>query len=278
MHNPMHEAPLLSLPLPRFDLVGRAEKLHTLVLDFMVDDLVDSIGIVSPPVGDFDTPVLETLSMGGVHFREAYVDHFLQPTMLSKLMTLEITDCDSHNAIFPLVDLLKCLVRCPELCNLKFDNLHLDCSYAGPAIPPPNGMMILTWQAEVDFIDMGGDAIAEYGRLLYYPLVDAMSYTRCSTPTPPGAALPEACYITLKEINTATALFSLFASVPGDFRYDEATFIDCVGLTTDVLRRLAQTVPDPEADAEGDDDHIWLSPGARRVGRGADMLRTCYGL
>ncbi|KAH9916049.1 uncharacterized protein B0H18DRAFT_914471, partial [Fomitopsis serialis] len=194
-----------SLPIPRFDLVGRAEQLQTLVLDFMIDDLVDSVGIVSPRVGDFDTPVLENLSMGEVHFRESYVNHFPQSTMPSKLVTLAITDYDARNAIFPLVDLLKCVVHCPGLCNLKLDNLHLDCSYAGPAIPPPNGR-VLIWQPDVDFIDMGDDVIAEYGRLLYYPLVDAMSYTRCSTP-PPGAALSEASYITLKEINTATALF-----------------------------------------------------------------------
>ncbi|KAH9924077.1 uncharacterized protein B0H18DRAFT_955652 [Fomitopsis serialis] len=253
-----------SLPVPRIDLVGRAEKLNALVLDFMVDDLAGSTGIVSPPVGDFDTLMLKTLSMGGVHFREAYVNHFPQATMPPKLETLAITDYDARNAIFPLVDLLQCLVHCPDLCNLELDNLHLDCSYAGPAIPPPNGVM-LTWQANVDFVDMDGDVIAEYGRLLRYPLVDAISYTRCSTPTPPNTAFSEACYITLQEINTATALFSLFAPFPGGFRYDEATFTDCAGLTTDVLRRLAETVPDPEAVAVGEDDYIWLCPRLRTL-------------
>ncbi|KAH9922593.1 uncharacterized protein B0H18DRAFT_505662 [Fomitopsis serialis] len=70
-----------SLPLPRIDLVGRANRLVKLQMHFDIDDCVASPEAAPPVIGEFHTPVLEKLHMGGFHFREAYSKPFPQTPM-----------------------------------------------------------------------------------------------------------------------------------------------------------------------------------------------------
>ncbi|TFY60197.1 hypothetical protein EVJ58_g5305 [Rhodofomes roseus] len=244
-----------SLPLPHIDLVGCAEQLKTLILDFVVDDSINSTEGTGPLTGEFYTPVMEQLSIGGVAFNNSYKRFLPLFAMPPKIIILSITDYDSRNAVFSLADLLTCFRSCPDLSRLQLNNLHLDCSYGGPPIytsKPP------FWQGNINFIDMDGAVIAEYGRLLGYPVVDYTSYTRCTAPSPAGAALVEAHHITMVEIDTPAALIHFFAADPQDLHCGDAWFTNCDGLTADVLRKLAQPIP-AQSEVEVDDDD-WLCP------------------
>ncbi|KAH9937334.1 uncharacterized protein B0H18DRAFT_970110 [Fomitopsis serialis] len=218
-----------SLPRPRVDLVGRAKRLETLCLDSVVDDLVGSTETAPSLAGRFDTPALKNLSMCGVHFHESYVKLYPALAMPPQLAFLTITNYNSHNTAFPLIDLLACLLTCRSLCGLELNNLHLDCSYTGPSIRP---MHPPYWHVNVDFVDIGGDVVAEYRRLLRHPFPEFTSYTRCLTPTPPGTAHPPTYRTKLEDIKTAT---------------------------------LAETTPDPMAGPQDEAAPIWLCPNLQTL-------------
>ncbi|KAH9916032.1 uncharacterized protein B0H18DRAFT_1039357 [Fomitopsis serialis] len=260
----MHLLCSSSLPLPRVDLVGRADRLVTLVLRFIFDDLIDSTGSTSHLEDEFETPVLRNLFMGGVHFRESYVRPFPRLAMPPKLSSVAITDYNSHNVAFPLVDLLACLVGCTHLSSLELDSVCLDCSYTGPHIITAE-MRLPRWSANVKFIDISGDVITEYSRLLDYPVVDSVSYRRCTTAVPLGATLTDGYNVGMFEIHSPTVLFSLLAAAPEDFSFCETQFEDCDGLTTDVLRKLAEPMHDPDAEAEWVLQGTWLCPNMKSI-------------
>ncbi|KAH9924076.1 uncharacterized protein B0H18DRAFT_1013376, partial [Fomitopsis serialis] len=238
-------------------LLHHAKQLKSLSLEAMIDDLpvVDGTEVPLRLAAELDAPKLAWLSMCGP------LHHRLQ----------------SHNAAFPLIYLLRCLDRCASVCNLELNNLHLDCSNTRSPIyhfDPP-----YYWkEVNINFINVGGDMVAEYGRLLGYPPVEFAMYTRCSTPTPPGAALTGAEDITLTEINSPAAFVGLLAADPGDIRLRHAKFYDCDGLTPGVLRKLVGTPPDPEADPPPEDDgnaDLWLCPNLQSLGiRGCTRFKS----
>ena len=109
-----------SSPLPRprilVELIGRAEKLETLRLTFVTDDSTDDF---PPTNGEFDIPVLSALEMGGMHFRQSYVEpspHVVSPASLRDIC---LSDYGAHHPPFPLVDLFKRLVIGNRLCGVK---------------------------------------------------------------------------------------------------------------------------------------------------------------
>ncbi|TFY51602.1 hypothetical protein EVJ58_g10481 [Rhodofomes roseus] len=163
------------------------------------------------------------------------------PPILSYVI---VSDYGSQYTPFPLVDLLRCLVSCKGLQHVEFANLHLDCSYNGPPLVQHG----ITWDAEVvDFLGMRGDVIAHYNRLLGYPYVEAVSYTRCSMEVP--CMLGNSYYTRLTEIATSRALFSFLAAGRGPFSCRDVTLTNCDGLRPEVLHMLGLTT-----------DGVWLCP------------------
>ncbi|KAH9922914.1 uncharacterized protein B0H18DRAFT_497192 [Fomitopsis serialis] len=240
-----------SLPLPRIDIVGSAIKLVKLELHYAIDDSVASTEAASPVIGEFHTPVLDELSMGGLQFRESYVKPFPQYEMPPELCYASIVGYDdSHHPPFPMIDLLACLTSCKKLHRVELANLRLDCSYTGPPIVPT----VNDWDADVDFVDMPGDIIAEYNRLLDYPYVDSVSYTRCTMETP--APLGESYNLTMDGIASPTALLSFLVAVRGHYSCSVASFTNCDGLRSDILLMLA--MPPPHA-------NVWLCPHLRSL-------------
>lgn len=234
-----------SLPLPRIDIVGRANRLVKLKLHFVIDDCVASPEAAPPVIGEFHTPVLEKLHIGGFHFREAYSKPFPQIPMPPRLSYVSISDYDSHLPQFPLMDLLTCLVSCKKMSQVRLANLKLDCSYTGPPIMEHG----IDWYADADFVEMGGAVITEYNRLLGYPYVETVSYTRCSLERP--AALGESYYINMDEIASPTSLLGFLAAPRSRFSCREVSFTDCDGLSPEVLHMLAMPLTDMD---------IWLCP------------------
>ncbi|KAH9924548.1 uncharacterized protein B0H18DRAFT_1011670 [Fomitopsis serialis] len=200
-----------SLPIPRIDLVGHAGNLVKLHLDFLVDDAVANTTAASLIAYHFDTPVLESLAMGGSP---------MPPTL--------------------------------QAARTDFDNLQLHSSgYAGPAFLPRG------WDVEISFIDMCGDVIEAYTRLLDYPYVESVAYSRCTFPPrniselgPVGASY----IVSLDEIADPTALFYFLTTVAGSVSCTQAYIDDCDGLQANVLRQLGAPVPTEHED-EG-----WLCP------------------
>ncbi|TFY59220.1 hypothetical protein EVJ58_g5911 [Rhodofomes roseus] len=241
-----------SLPCPRFDLVGLAENLIQLNLDFIVDDVVSRSAETPSPVGEFETPLLEELSIGGVHFREAYMEAFPRSSIPLQLRRLALTGYMSPQVPFPLVDLLKALLTCKDLCALYLENIQLDVSVANTPFPHSSAWK---WHVEIiDFIDISGDVIEEFHRLLRYPMSQLASYTRCSMPTrEPSEPTDRGSFAAgLAEIASPGALLYYVTLVGHDVL--EMTIKDSAGLQPEVLRALAKpTSP------EGDDPY-WLCP------------------
>ncbi|TFY60196.1 hypothetical protein EVJ58_g5304 [Rhodofomes roseus] len=235
-----------SIPLPCLDLVGRADMLETLVLDFLIDDLVYREEMDSHLAGALHTPALKKLSMGGVHFRWLFVGPFPLLAMPPNLTFLSIAGYSRHDAPFLVFDLLTCLRSCWSLRGLTLDNLHLLCWESHGEI-----FDMQHWQADVHFIDMDASVIAEYSRLLGHPCVERMSYTRCWAPAGfHELRLPESDCVKLEEIHDATTLLTLFTTVPYDSQFRDAWFKNCDGLTTDIMNKLAGRVriAGPEAE------------------------------
>ncbi|KAH9924536.1 uncharacterized protein B0H18DRAFT_1211793 [Fomitopsis serialis] len=230
-----------SLPLPCADLVGYAEELVQLNLDFIIGDAVVRATPDPLSTGTFDTPALEELSMGGVHFHEAYVEPLRRSLIPPKLRFLTLTD--SHHA----------LVACPSVGLVHFMDLQLDVSYTGPPLP-----RAYYWGADVSFTGMSGDAVAEFNRLLDYPYLESLSYTRCSMPirgasssSPSLGTVSESYYLTITGIaDPATMLYFLTPC-------SEVWIHDSDGLQPAVLQALAQ----PTTTEHGED--VWVCPDLR---------------
>ncbi|TFY58953.1 hypothetical protein EVJ58_g6094 [Rhodofomes roseus] len=245
----MHLLHSSSLPLPHTDLVGRAENLVQLKLEFIFDDAVARPAPLPPSERTFDTPALLQLSIGGVHFREAYVAPVPRPLFPPKLRWITITDYTSDQVPFPAVALLETLTvpdGCPRRCtgNLRANltNLQLD-SYSDADPPRLNGQNI-DWY----FTDMSGDVIAHLSSHLDYPSVETLSYTRCTTSTYNHPTLCNSYYLTLEGIpDSATLRYYMF----GNF----ISIRDCDGFNSEVLRALARPVSGPYSNAES-----WVCP------------------
>ncbi|KAH9833388.1 uncharacterized protein C8Q71DRAFT_180763 [Rhodofomes roseus] len=231
-----------SLPCPGLDLVGRADNLIELILHFVNDDLVTSSNVSSPPANLFDAPKLEQLSMGGVHFREAYVKRATHMPLPPKLTWLGVTGYNSCNAPFPVHELLACITtRMDRLWRVHLDGLQLDCS-----THPPAPFDSRRWEANTRFIDIPGDVIAEYHRLLQYTLTDVAHYTRCSLPDSPfvvSTPLADACQTYVYGIADPDALmYYLSAGMKLDNACYSLAIVNCDGLCADVLHKLAKPV------------------------------------
>lgn len=247
-----------SLPIPCVDLVGQATQLSRLNLDFMIDDLLSGFDAALSLGGEFDTPVLETLSVGGAHFCEAYIKR-TKSSLSPRLLYLAVTDYDSRLGPFQLCDLLTCLTWCEELSSIKLDNLHLEHL---DTVPPLPYEVVVDWEVSVDFIAMSGDVIAEYCRLLSHPYVEFMSYIRCQTPVPPGALLAASYHVVMNEVHNPEALCTLLTATRTFLACFNATFTDCDGLTTDVLRRLTKPTI-VQGGEDTDATETWLAPNVQ---------------
>ncbi|KZT69152.1 hypothetical protein DAEQUDRAFT_757148 [Daedalea quercina L-15889] len=247
---------VMDMLLPHMSVGGHAGQLETLKLNFLVDDLISATEIAMPPVGTFGTPVLHSLFMGDVHFREAYVKPFPVLTIPHKLRYLSITDYNARNPRFSLFNLLACITSRGSMGSLQLAHLHLDCSYTG--WPLPALMHNPIWDdTSVDFVGMSGAAIAEYGRLILRPFVGFLTYARCPTAAPLaiGASLVRANHLRLDEIDDPAALTSFLTSVPGGAWFGGVTISYCDGLRTELLHALAEPTPDEFAVAG-----VWLCP------------------
>ncbi|KAH9922594.1 uncharacterized protein B0H18DRAFT_1105518 [Fomitopsis serialis] len=227
-----------SLPLPRVDLVGHADKLSQLTLDFVVDDSVASDGTASPLVGELHAPNLSTLFMSGIHFRELFVKPFPQSLLPPALQYLIISEYDSmRHPPFLLSDLLTCLMSHTWFGSVVLANLDLDLSYDGPPILPP----FSDWCANrVGFVDMSGDVIAQYYQLLRFPWAETVHYVRCSMDT--VEMLGKSYYLKLEEIANLAALVNFLINEQGQNPSYRAWFRDCDALCQPVLSALTQPV------------------------------------
>ncbi|KZT67122.1 hypothetical protein DAEQUDRAFT_412644 [Daedalea quercina L-15889] len=230
-----------SLPRIRADLVGHADMLSTLDFEFTTDDCVASTGADSQVAGEFHTPLLENLSIGGLQFRESYVDPPASTSMLPRLRHLKVTNYDdSEHPPFPLVDLLRFLVNCDfdDLHSLDLANLHLACSYKGPPIREGRDI----WCHEVSFTDMGGDVIVEYNRLLGYPFAEVVKYSRCSLKD--LSELGESDIIRMEDIDEPQSVMCFLSDSRWESPCTTLAFTACCGLTPEVLSMLGQPMPD----------------------------------
>lgn len=223
-----------SLPRPRFDFGGYADMLEKFTLEFSVDD---STLRQAPPTSlrEFRTPKLRELAISGLHFRESYVQPLPYLPLPPAVRDLSISKYDARLPPFPMFDLLTCLAKFPSLRRLDLTDLHLDCAYAGPSVydlDPARSR--LDWYADVHFTDMHGDAIREFQRLLNYPYVERVSYTRCSLPEP--CRVGRSYYLEMDDIADPTSVLIMLAGNP-DVR--TATLRNCDGLRPDVLRMLS---------------------------------------
>ncbi|EPS99284.1 hypothetical protein FOMPIDRAFT_1017189 [Fomitopsis schrenkii] len=257
-----------SLPIPNIDLVGPAEKLTRLYLDFLVDDLTTWQSSV-PPTGRLEAPLLTVLSMGGVHFRDAYVMPRWEPLFLSSLTELTVADYQSCNGPFPFIDLLTCLTGIAKGgLVLKLENLQLDCSYTGPQLPYRHPVTRTTWESWVHFIGMDVEALVHYPRLLDWVYSD-ITYVRCATPLSPGARLATAAGVHFSDIHDPAVLLSLLKAVsdPDSDSYS-LSFTRCSCLR-EIFRELGKP---PAVTPDTTDVHArsWMFSGL-----GALMVEDC---
>ena len=220
-----------TLPRPRFDLVGRAENLETLRLEFAVDDVTESYTTTS----EFYTPELTALSMPGLHYRQAYVDP--RPSMPPLLRSLTLSKYSPLHPTFAAVDLLRSLMSCEDLQSLDFDGLDLDCSYTGPPLvrdvdpTPSNGTL--------SFTNMDTRTINELDRLLDYPYLDVRSYTRCTGASSLVTYGPS-CELRLKDIAEPVTLSRLLCAVEGQASCNDAVITDCDGVNASTFAMLSK--------------------------------------
>ncbi|TFY60636.1 hypothetical protein EVJ58_g5021 [Rhodofomes roseus] len=234
-----------SLPLPRIDLVGHADKLKILSLDSIIDDSAASDEAASPITGEFHTPELTELFMKGVHFREVYVKPCLQMSQFPPPPTLQsicISKYESHHPPFPLVDLLLCLLHC-VMTHLRLADLALDCSYTGPPILETT----YTRLGSVAFFDITGNVLAEFHRLLSHPVFAKVSYTRCSKDD--NAILGASYSLDIEGITDAMTLLKLLLSaVRSPHLCCEVSFKDCDGLSSEVMKPLSRPFATPHGE------------------------------
>lgn len=251
-----------SLPIPHVDMKGQAKILRRLHLDFVIDDLTTSQTSV-PITGLFDTPALNVLSMGGVHFRDAYVKPGWEPSILPALTFLTITGYRSCNGPFPFIDLLTCLAGI-SLVVLKLEDLQLDCSYTGPPLPRTHPVTRRNWEPLVKFVGMDAEALAHYPLLLDWIYSTDISYALCKTPIPPGAKLATASDVDISDTHDPAVLLSVLraASDPDTGGHGLA------------LRRcdcLRQVIPELSRSsilgADAADHHVqsWMFPNLTRL-------------
>ncbi|KZT67131.1 hypothetical protein DAEQUDRAFT_729562 [Daedalea quercina L-15889] len=239
-----------SLPRPRIDLVGTANELRKLRLDFVLYEPTTNAELAAlVPTDNFHTPLLESLSLSGLHFRELYMKPSLYAPLPPKLSDLAVSEYPSHYPPFPLVEFLTCLTSHLDMGRLTLDNLRLNCSYDGEPIRRLGKRGY--WDADVHFVDMSGDVISEYNRLLDYPYVDLAWYTRCSMDA--SCQLGESYRLILESIADPSVLYRLLNGVEGTSWCQELTFIDCDGLNGAFLHTLAT----PRSTPDGND---WPCP------------------
>ncbi|TFY58686.1 hypothetical protein EVJ58_g6271 [Rhodofomes roseus] len=222
-----------SLPLPRIDLVGRADNLVELEQLFF-DNSAVADAADSSVIREFHTPRLDVLIMSGLHFRESYVKPFPRHAMPTWLNEVKILGYGAHHPAFPVVDLLRCLVSCEVLDDVELADLALDLSYTGPPVLPPAS----SWTPCVCLVGLPGNIIAEYHRLLDYPFAETISYTRCTMERP--ARLCEWHSLDLNEINSPPSLLSFLLLGQNRFSGNEVSFTDCDGLVPAVLSFIAR--------------------------------------
>ncbi|KAH9833416.1 uncharacterized protein C8Q71DRAFT_773269 [Rhodofomes roseus] len=240
-----------SLPRPHFDLVGHAEELTNLKLDFVVDDAAALPAGTSSPAGEFDVPRLETLSMGGVHFRESYVIPFSQLLMPPRLRSVTLRGYTSPQVPFALADLLNALQACKSLRHVYLHNLQLDISvpqFFYPCWPK--------WDADPYFSEMSGDVIEEYYRILQYPASEQAHFRGCSGPVRehPAAVLTERGAYDVSFIDFASPTVLLHYLTYRGTSARVLAILEGSGLDADVLRALAKPT------SSGGEDPKWLCP------------------
>ena len=223
-----------SLPRPRYDFGGVASMLEKLELEFAVDDSAT----YQAPACSLRTllaPKLRELTISGAHFREAFVLPLPYLPMPPEVQSISISKYDARLPPFPMLSLLTCLAECSNLSRLDLTDLHLDCSYTGPSVLDRDpGRSRSDWSADVHFTDMHGDAIREFQRLLDYPYVERVSYTRCSLPEP--CRVGRSYYLEMNDIADPTSVLIMLA---GNRDVRTATLRNCDGLRPDVLRMLS---------------------------------------
>ena len=240
-----------SLPIPHVDITGQAKYLEELFLDFVVDDLTESQTSI-PITGLFDTPALKRLSMGGVHFRDAYVKPGWKPMLLPFLTFLAIDDYRSCNGPFPFIDLLTCLTGISHGYMLKLENLQLDCSYTGPPLPHTHRVTSEDWEPPIKFVGMDAEALVHYYLLLEWTWSTDISYVLCKTPIPPGARLAPAMDIHISDTHDPDVLLSILrATSCRDCDCGDGLWLrrcDCLRAVFPELARPIITSPDVATD------------------------------
>lgn len=255
-----------SLPRPRIDLFGHATTLLNLDLSSMIDDLV--VGVDNRPhLRDLSMPALRWLSIHGDHFRESYV-HGSSPLPIPPLLkTITICDYGVQNITFPVIDLVSRLDTHSSIMAVTLNNLRLDCSYDGPSL----------WKSDfnpdtVDFINMSGDVISEYARLLGDWLYSAVTYIACTVPTAlrAGNGTPRSMHSTFEAFVDETALLYYLSNARGslDSPCEKLSFVRCPALTPAVLRMLAGPTRPHGAQYEK-----WLCPSMTKL-----LLLCCWGI
>ncbi|EPS95798.1 hypothetical protein FOMPIDRAFT_114204 [Fomitopsis schrenkii] len=237
-----------SLPRPCVDLLGQADILRTLMLESLIDDLVVDTD-ASPPANDLDTPVLQQLSIKGVHFWESFLR---RPSLMTELLSITITDYGMHNFAFPVIE-LAAWTNYRNLWKITFDNLHLDyTTYDGLQLRDCFG------DPDIHFINMSGNVIAEYAWLLDYPCVNSMTFTACTAPTGFHAksGLLRARRLSLGHFTDEDALRAYLTYDVDAPLYTSLYITDCTALTPPLLRELAGPAL-PETD---DCRAIWPCP------------------
>ncbi|TFY59219.1 hypothetical protein EVJ58_g5912 [Rhodofomes roseus] len=243
-----------SLPIPRVDLVGRAVNLLQLYLGSLVDDAVANSEGVLARSGGFEAPMVDMLSMGGVHYYGCYMNPTPQTQMFPNVKSLHLTDYALQHTPFPLVDLLRVLAH-SSVTALYLNNMQFDCSYSGPPI-----LLSIddSWEPNVTFTSMTGEVIAEYNRLLDYPHPETTTYRRCTIPDCDPFALPPlgtSYMVHLEQIADPRAVTYYLTNVAcTELSCHEASFHDCDGLQPEVLN-IALGTP-----VLKDGEETWLCP------------------
>ena len=234
-----------SLPCPRVELCGSAPSLRRLSLTFFIDDLVYELDAAPPADASFDTPTLRTMSLSGVHFRRAYVDHLPEDHLSFHLKDLSLVGYDAQNPPFILADILRYISPCSFFGTLKLDALELAPSKLHPA------EHINFFSGNLDFVSMNGDVIAELVALTGEDAVVCVTYTDCTPPshpeTGPRRLIAGAEKLAFYGFASADALMWFLMATGGHISCKELYFQDCDGLTAEVFRALANTRREPDS-------------------------------
>ncbi|KAH9833384.1 uncharacterized protein C8Q71DRAFT_773107 [Rhodofomes roseus] len=185
-----------SLPRPRFELLGCADHLVRLNLDFIIDDTVGSTMTTAPVPGVFKTPMVHELSMHGRHFLESYMGpypSYVVPPKLARLALTNYARAPRNNSrtveFFSLLSLVESLVARPDLRLLHLENLELDCvCYVWPGRLTPTQHR---WDVNVNFVDMCGDVIADFSGTATWTILHTRA-ARSLTDYTPRAPIPSA--------------------------------------------------------------------------------------